>query len=84
MPCADDNGRTQETTAHERRHNLARYGIDATDAGLARAVACELGRLVTSTPRLSDLLGDTALKWLANHRVEDALAIQAAREAMKG
>ncbi len=69
----------EELEMNERLRNMKTYGIDATNEGVARAVACELGHVLEGFPELTGLLGPTVVKWLANHRIEDAARAEAVR-----
>ena len=73
---AEDARKELRRRAHdlhaEHQRNLERYGVDATDEGVARAVACELGKLVVE--ELGEVLrmSPLAKAWVGRHMEEDA------------
>ena len=67
MPCYD----YQSSPDGQKDDNEKRYGIRATNEGMARSVACELGRVIMQERGLHKELSQLAKKWLYDHRLED-------------
>jgi len=67
-PCYD----YQASPDGQKDDNEKRYGIRTTNEGMARSVACELGRVIMGERGLHKDMSQLAKKWLYDHRMDDA------------
>lgn len=68
MPCYGPS--REEMREEERRINKRIYGIETTDAGLARQVSCVLASALTQKQRAR--LPLYVRRWIGTHEKEDA------------
>ena len=76
----DEDGQRRK---EERCSNSERYGLAATNEGVARAVACELGRKFDEVGGLLSELSSMVQQWLVDHGGEEEIRLRNRRRAQK-